>query len=131
MMSLHVEKYTELEKKCNELLIDDQIRFAGVINKMGNLVAGGFKEDVEPFQNDTKQRMLYMQMVLEISMRKEFDLDLGNVNYTASSRNRALMITVPINDKIILVSAVPDASTRRIVAKINGAFDKLTEGEWN
>ncbi|MGH1567388.1 MAG: hypothetical protein ACRBB5_08250 [Nitrosopumilus sp.] len=64
MISLHVEKYVELEKRCSILLGDDQIRFAGVINKMGNLIAGGFRKDVKPFQNDAKQRMLYMQMVL-------------------------------------------------------------------
>jgi len=52
MISLNVEEYSSLEKRCNELLNDGQIRFAGVINKMGNLVAGGFKEGVEPFQSD-------------------------------------------------------------------------------
>lgn len=127
MISLHIEKYVELEKRCSILLGDDQIRFAGVINKMGNLIAGGFRKDVKPFQNDAKQRMLYMQMVLEISMRREFDLDLGDVNYTASKRNKALMITVPIEDRIVLVSTIPDASTERIVAKINDVFDYFVE----
>lgn len=123
MMSLNVENYVKLQNDCSELLRDEQIRFAGVINKMGNLVAGGFKEGVKPFQNDAKQRMLYMQRVLEISMRREFDQDLGNVNYTASRRDKALMITVPIYDKIVLVSSVPHASTKKIVAKINDVFD--------
>ena len=127
MMSLHFEEYSLLEKKCNELLDDDHIRFAGVINKMGNLIAGGFRKNVRPFQNDAKQRMLYMQMVLEISMRSEFDSDLGDVHYTASKRNKALMVTVPIEDKIVLVSSVPDASTERIVTKINDAFDCSAE----
>ena len=126
MMSLHFEEYVTLEKRCSQLLSDEQIRFAGVINKMGNLVAGGFKEGVEPFQNDAKQRMLYMQMVLEISMRREFDSALGQVNYTASNRNKALMITVPLEDKIVLVSSNPDAPTERIVAKINDLFDCST-----
>ena len=121
MLSLNVEEHSSLEKGCNELLCDGEIRFAGVINKMGNLVAGGFDEGVEPFQSDEKQRMLYMQMVLEISMRREFNLDLGEINYTASNRNKALMITVPFDDKI-LVSAIPDASTERIVGRINHVF---------
>ena len=122
-MSLHFDEYVTLEKRCNKLLNDEEIRFAGVINKIGNLVAGGFKEGVEPFQTDTKQRMLYMQMVLEISMRSEFDSVLGRVNYTASNRNKALMITIPIDDKTILLSSSPSASTERIVAKIKDVFD--------
>ena len=122
MTSLCVEEYASLEKRCNELLDDGQIRFAGVINNMGNLVAGGFQKGVEPFQTDEKQRMLYMQMVLEISMRREFDLDLGEINYVVSNRNKALMITIPFDDKIILVSSIPDAFTQRIVEKINDVF---------
>ena len=122
MTSVHVEEYLSLEKGCGELLEDDQIRFAGVINKMGNLVAGGLKEGVKLFQNNTKQQMLYMQIVLEISMRREFDSELGNVNYTASSQNNALMITVPNDDKIVLVWSDPGASTKRIVNKIHNVF---------
>ena len=125
MTALHVEEYSFLEERCNEMLKDNQIRFTGIINKMGNLVAGGFGQGIEPFQNDAKQRMLYMQMVLEISMRSDFDSVLGKVNYTASNRNKALMITVPFEDKIILVSSIPDASTERIVAKINTVFGNL------
>ena len=123
MTSLHFEDYSSFDRRCNQLLEDNEIRFAGVINKMGNLVVGGFEEGIKPFQNDTKQRMLYMQMVLEISMRREFDSDLGVLNYTASSRNNVLMITVPIQDRIVLVSANPDASTQRIVDKIKDVFD--------
>jgi len=130
MISLYLEECPSLEKGCNELPDDAQMRFVGVINKMGNLIAGRFKEDAKPFQNDAKQRMLYMQMVLEISMRREFDSALGTVNYTASNRNKALVITVPLKDKIVLVSSHPDASTKRIVKKINDVFDNFT-GERN
>lgn len=126
-MSLHLEKYGTLENRCTELLNDEQVRFAGIIDKIGNLVAGGFKPGVEPFQNDAKQRMLCIQMVLEISMRREFDSTLGQVNYTASNRNKTLMITVPFEDKIVLVSSNPNASTERIVSKINDVFDHSTE----
>ena len=94
----------------------------------GNLYAGGFKEGVEPFQNDEKQRMLYIQMVLEISMRREFDLDLGENNHAVSNRNKALMITIPFDDKIILVSSSSDAPTQRIIARINDVFyDQIGE----
>ena len=128
--SLSLEEYTVLEERCSQILNDKQITFVGIINKMGNLVAGGFKQGIEPFQSDVKQRMLYMQMVLEISMRSEFDSVLGQVNYTASHRNKALIITVSLYDRIILVSSKPDASAERIVAKINNVFGRLI-GERN
>ena len=108
-----------MQKLCEKILDVDEVRFVGIIDKMGNVVSERFRDDVLPFENETKRRMFYMQMVLEISMRREFDSDLGDINYTASSRNKALIITVPIDDKIILVSSSPDASTEKIVKRIN------------
>lgn len=87
-MLLHLEEYETLENVCNEMLKSNQIRFAGVINKMGNLIAGGFKSDMKPLQDDAKQRMLYMQIILEISMRKEFDSEFGDVNMLPQAETR-------------------------------------------
>ena len=111
-----------MQKLCEKILDFDGVRFVGSIDKMGNIVSERFRDGIVPFENEAKRRMFYMQMVLEISMRREFDSDLGGVNYTASSRNKALIITVPIDDKIILVSSSPYASTEEIVKKINEVF---------
>lgn len=104
-------------QKCSELLNDDQIRFVGMINRLGNLIAGGFKEGIMPFVSEEKLRMMYMQMVLEISMRRDFDESLGDVNYIASHRDKALMISLPIDDHLLLISAEPTAITERIITK--------------
>ena len=42
------------KQKCEELLQDKQLRFVGVINKLGNLIAGGFGKEVTPFETDEK-----------------------------------------------------------------------------
>lgn len=124
MIAFNEHEYMELEINCNELLGNDEIRFAGIINKMGNLIAGGFKDGINPFETDAKSRMMYMQMTLEISMRREFDSSLGAVNYIASRRENALMISMPIEENLLLISAVPSASTEKIVAKALRIFMK-------
>ena len=48
---------------------------------MGRIVAGGFKDDIKPLDSDDQRRMLYMQSTLELSMKGEFDENLGCVNY--------------------------------------------------
>ena len=35
-------------EKCTELLSESEIRFAGIVDKDGQLVAGGFKEVLVP-----------------------------------------------------------------------------------
>ncbi len=124
MMSvLHLDEHIKLENICAKLLGEPEIRFAGVINKLGNLFAGGFRSDVTPFEDEEKRRMLYMQMVLEITMRKEFDSSLGPIDYIVSRRGKGLMITVPFTENVILVSTSHGAEIEKIVSKINAAFD--------
>lgn len=118
-------------RKCNELLNDDQIRFAGIINKLGNLIAGGFKDGISPFMPEEHLRMMYMQMVLEISMRKDFDVSLGEINYITALRNKALMISLPIDDHLLLISAEPTAITERLITKALRIFRNVGESTSN
>ena len=110
-------KYLHLENKCNEFLRDDEIRFVGVINNMGNLIAGGLSNRVDWIETDEKRRMLYMQMALEISMRKDFDDTLGEINYVSTNRKNIMMITIPLNNNILLISAKRTAFVEEIIAK--------------
>ena len=117
--TLDVNGYLQLENKCQELLKDDAIRFVGVINHMGQLISGGFAEGVDLVETDEKRRMLYIQMALEIAMRKEFDDTLGKINYIATNRNKVLMITIPMDDHVILISAEPTYTADQIIAKVH------------
>ena len=110
-------KYLHLENKCNEFLRDDEIRFVGVVNNMGNLIAGGLSNRVDWIETDEKRRILYMQMALEISMRKDFDDTLGEINYVSTNRKNIMMITIPLNNNILLISAKRTAFVEEIIAK--------------
>ena len=127
MSQIHLVQLEKLEKICKDFLNDDQIRFAGVINGMGNLVAGGFRKGIDPIENDEKRRTLYMQMVLEISMRKEFDSTLGPINYIATSRGNTMMITIPVNNRVILISAEPTIVVEKLVTKAYTTFSDILE----
>ena len=117
-----IQIYQLYERKCEKLLGDEQLRFVGVINKLGNLIAGGFRREIIPFETEAKNRMMYMQMVLEVSMRKEFDDTLGEIDYIASKRKNALMISIPIDDELLLISASPDSIPEEIVSKAIRVF---------
>ncbi|MBM2819131.1 MAG: hypothetical protein HW410_813 [Nitrosarchaeum sp.] len=126
MSVLQLYKIEQLDTKCNDILNeDDKIRFAGVINNLGNLIAGGFKEGVTPLVDDKMTKMLYMQLVLEISMRRDFDDTLGCVNYIAANRNNAVMITIPFNRHVVLISAESTASIEKIVTRVITVFKKI------
>ncbi len=123
--------HLNMKQLCEKILDFDGVRFVGIIDKMGNILSERFRDDVVPFENDAKRRMLYMQMVLEITMRMEFDSSLGPVNYIISHRKKSLMISVPFYEYVILVSALHEAEIQKIVSKINDGLkgDTFPGGE--
>lgn len=111
-------EYWLFEQKCQELLRLDEIRFAGLVDQKGRLVAGGFKEGVTPLEDAAERQKMYMELALRVSMRKEFDYSLGPVKYSASRREKAVMMSFPIGANILLVSANPDVDIDRTAKKI-------------
>ena len=102
-------KIYDYAKICNSIYsIDSKIRFAGVINERGRLVAGGMKANIEPLENEKDDEMIFMELALRVKMRKEFDKQLGPVNFAMASRERALAISVIINNDILYVVSEPD-----------------------
>lgn len=112
------EEYLIFEQKCNTLLQEEEIRFAGFINSMGRLVAGGFKEGITPTEDDAERQKMYMELALRVSMRKDFDYSLGPVKYTASRRKNAVVMSFPMNSSVLLVSAESTVDIDKLANKI-------------
>ena len=121
-----VEKSNEFyvfEQKCLNLLKEPEIRFAGLISPMGHLVAGGMKKGLKQLEDDADMRKLYMELILRVSTRQEFDKTLGVVNYSASRREKAVIMSFPIGNNVLLISANTDVNideTAKKVKKIAG-----------
>ena len=112
------DEYLIYDQKCKKLLEYDEIRFAGLINSMGRLVAGGFKSGISPLEDDAERQKMYMELALRVSMRKEFDYSLGPVKYAASRREKAVMISFPMNSNVLLVSAEANVEIDKTANKI-------------
>lgn len=117
-------EYWILNQKCSLVLQEDNVRFAGIINKMGKFVAGGFRKGIEPLVEDAAMQKMYLELALRVSMRREFDYCLGPVKYTVSRREKTTVISFPLDSNILLVSAEPfiqiDTMTNKIM-KIIGS----------
>jgi hypothetical protein len=118
LQSVNLQEHYMYHKKCNLLLQMPELRFAGFLNSMGNLIAGGFKKGVIPFHDESDRQKLYLEIVLRVKTRKEFDYDLGAVQYAAARRNKVVTITFPLNDKVLFVSAELNVNIEDIAEKI-------------
>ena len=103
MSVLTASKIAELEKACGLILENDDVKFVGVINNLGNLIAGGFNKKMKPVGSEQTWKMMYMQLKLDIEMRKDYDELFGPVSYVISKRRDVEKISIPVGSHMILV----------------------------
>ena len=111
-----------LETSCNIILEYNGVKFVGVINYIGNLIAGGFKKGIDPIGNENIRRMMYMQLKLDLNMRKDYDELFGPVDYVLSKRGKITKISMPIEKYMIVLIIDKDMNHELIIKKTNTLF---------
>ena len=94
---------------------------------MGNKIAGGFKEGVSPLLPEKENRQMYVQLMLDYMMRKDFDERLGSIDYIVSRRTNITMISIPTREYLVLITAERDANAQEIIRQVNSAFTTLPD----
>lgn len=106
--------YTQLSKKIIDL--DPNVRFAGVANNKGELIAGGQKEDVEKLITDDDVKMSIHYALKKRDLYTTLAYKIGNETSSISEYEKVTMITVPINSsELFLISTEPRADYLKII----------------
>lgn len=116
--------YQDYDVKCEKMLEEEEIRFAGIINEDGNLVSGGFKKEIVPLEDDEAKLKSFMEFVSKVSIRKEFDKTLGPINYLAARRDKAVLVSFPfpVSKFVLLISANPSVDIEKLATKVVDIF---------
>ncbi len=112
------------DKRCKDLLDEDEIRFAGIINEAGNLLCGGFKKGLLRLESDQAKLESFMKSVSKISLRTEYDDNLGSINYLVARRDKIVLISFPfpLNKIILLISAERSVNIENLASKVVKIF---------
>ena len=114
------EKLCESAKKA-----DSKIRFAGLINSRGRLIAGGMVSSKKALEDEKKDEMLFMELALRVKMRSEFDSELGKVKFSLSLREKLIVMSFPIKNDVLLVSRERKTQFEKIASSILKSVEKL------
>ncbi len=116
--------YDIYDKKCQKMLDENEIRFAGIINEDGNLVSGGFKKGITPLENDEAKLKSFMEFVSKVTIRKEYDKTLGPINFLAARRDKAVLVSFPfpVSRFVLLISATPSVDIEQLATKVVDIF---------
>ena len=110
--------FSEYEQKCNELLDDPEIRFAGLLDEFGSLLSGGYNEGTTPRLTEEQHQTVCKELASRVAKRKKFDTELGRVKYSASRREHVVIMSFPIYEKVIMIVAEPNVNIDRLAYRI-------------
>ena len=117
MSNLSLENSQDWESESEYILSLPEIRFVGVINNMGRLIVGDHKKGIVPIAEIEHYKMC-MEHALELFMKKDLDDILGPLDYIVSKRKNIVIITIPVNNHLVLISAEPNAKIEPIIEEI-------------
>ena len=94
------------EHLCDNIFeIISNIRFVGIINGMGDLVAGGMREGVQSMEDRENSSKLYLEFLLRSEMRKDQDAEFGKTVYSFSEREKIKFAVFPLlRNHLLMVS---------------------------
>ena len=113
------------EPRCKEVQYHSGVRFAAIIDKDGNKIAGGFTEGVSPYEGDENNLHDFYKFAVDISLRTNHLSDsLGHLNYIASRRDKVILISFPfpISSNILLISAEPGLDIENLALDVVKIF---------
>lgn len=83
---------------CKQILaLDDSIRFSGIANRMGKMVASVFREGVTPLLTDEEVEGSAITSVLRMKTREDYEKKLGKPIYTFTLYEKVKRASIPLN----------------------------------
>jgi len=113
---------------------EEGVRFAGIINENGKLIAGGFKPGVVPYAKDKEKFHRFLTRVVDFSLGSEHDEALGRLNYLKARRDKLVLISFPfpVSKIILLVSAEPAVDIEKLASRVSEIFsDSKLFSDWD
>jgi len=113
-----------MQQLAHDIIELENVRFAGLIDKQGNLFAGGFKKGIVPLEDDSERRSTYVKLALESCLRNDFNDSLGKFRYSTISREKVSIITMNVCDHLLLVFTEPDLDLHTLAGRIQSLIDE-------
>jgi hypothetical protein len=97
-MSSSSVPYAYAKQICNQVLeLDISIRFAGIANNMGTLIAYKLRKGLVPLLDEGELQNSIMKTVLRMKTREDYESKLGDVIYTFALYKRVKRASIPLD----------------------------------
>jgi hypothetical protein len=106
----------DLNKLCERVFaLNDDIRYAGVIDSTGALIAGGMRKGIDSIVSETDEELFLTQTALRKSMRERFDASMGRARFAYIEREKMSLLTFYMADKMLLLTLEPNVDSHTAI----------------
>jgi len=117
--------YVLLESLCDSIIkINKSIQSVAVINNRGRVMEKLSRSKFTKLFPNHLNELFCMSCVLQISMGKDFDEKYGPINYHISERSNLTIITFPLDENVVLITANKSISPITLARKIIDVISK-------
>jgi|SRR6476620_6121099 len=86
-----------LKAFCKTILsLDKLIRFAGIANQLGSILATEYREGLVPLMTKEETSQYAIQAVTRAAMREEFESKIGRLEYSLGKYQKLIRSTIPL-----------------------------------
>ena len=120
----------DYEKLCEAVFaLHDDIRYAGVVDDTGLLIAGGMRKGIDSVVDQTNEELYLAQTALRKSMRQRFDESMGRARFAYVEREKISIITYYMNKKILLVTLEPNVDSHTAIDIAEDTLELLNRAD--
>lgn len=109
--------YDSRENYKKILNLDESIRFVGRI-KDSKITAFVRRENADPLLDEEMSNLAHYQVSVKASMEEMFNESLGKTNWIITSKERVKLVTLFLDDGLIILSMENDGEHDKIIKKI-------------
>jgi len=120
--------YNEMSKQILDL--DPKVRFAGVANSKGEMIAGGHKENVEKILVGDEVNMSIHYALQKRDLYTNLAYKLGRERSSITEYAIVTLISIPVNsNELFMISVEPRADYLKIIDYVYSLLDSQKDTE--
>ena len=124
-ISLQLAQHIKQADPCTQILkVDNDIRFVGRI-KDRKLVTFARRPTTTHLLDEELSNMIHYQASVKASWDEIFNAKLGKTNWMITSKEKVKLITLFLDDGLLIFSTEPDSKHDEIIQKIQNLNIKL------
>jgi hypothetical protein len=106
----------DYQRLCEQIFaLHDDIRYAGVVDDSGLLIAGGMRKGFDSIVDQNNEELYLAQTALRKSMRQRFDNTMGKSRFAHVERENISILTFYMNKNIVLITLEPNVDSHTAI----------------